>query len=142
MLRSRTFFCVFCPLIGLALALAYFFMAVPRTSLAQPAPPKGQISFINDVAPVLRKNCFGCHDAKRKKGKLDMTAFEQFLKGGRHENVINPGKSKDSFIIHALTTTGAARMPPAKVGGPLPKEQIDLIAAWIDQGAKLDPGID
>src|SRR5438128_2457270 len=133
MLRSRTCFCVICPLLGLALALAYFFFAAPPATVAQPAPGKGgQLSFINDVAPILRKNCFGCHDTKRKKGKLDMTAFSEFLKGGKHANVIVPGKSKDSHIISMLNSTGVLRMPPPDVGEPLPKAQIDVIAAWID----------
>jgi WD40 repeat protein len=142
MIRTRTCFCVFCLIAGLALAFVYLCLLTPSPAVAQPAQPKGQISFINDVAPVLRKNCFGCHDTKRKKGKLDMTAFESFLKGGKHENVIVPAKSKNSHIIHVLTSTGVGRMPPEEVGSPLPKEQIDLIAAWIDQGAKLDAGID
>ena len=33
-------------------------------------------------------------------------------------------------------------MPPPDIGKPLPKDKIDLIARWIDQGAKLDKGID
>jgi WD40 repeat protein len=33
-------------------------------------------------------------------------------------------------------------MPPKEAGDALPKEKIALIAAWIDQGAKLDKGID
>jgi WD40 repeat protein len=32
-------------------------------------------------------------------------------------------------------------MPPADAGDPLKKEQIAIIAKWIDQGAKLDKGI-
>lgn len=142
MLRCRTFFCVFCPLAGLILAALYFYFTAPPTAVAQPAQPKGEISFIKDVAPILRKNCFGCHDAKKKKGKLEMTNFAEFLKGGRHEDVLVPGKSKKSFIINVLTATNNTRMPPPDIGNPLPKEQIELIAAWIDQGAKLDAGID
>jgi WD40 repeat protein len=141
MLRSRTLFCVFCPLAGLLLALAYFIMAAATPTSAQPAQPKGQLSFIKDVAPVLQKNCFGCHDAKKKQGKLDMTKFEGLLAGGRHDDVVVPGKSKDSYIITVLRSTTATRMPPREVGGPMPKDQIDLIAAWIDQGAKLDADV-
>lgn len=100
------------------------------------------VSFIRDVAPILKKNCFSCHDANMRKGKLDMTTWESFRKGGRNDDPIVPGKPKESYLIDVLTTTSKRRMPPADTGKPLPKQQIEIIAAWIAQGAKLDPGID
>ena len=96
MMRNRlSCYCILCAILGLALVWLLF--AAPTTAFAQ--GPKGPVSFINDVAPILQKNCFACHDAKKKKGKFDMTTYENFRKGGSKDDPIEPGKSKDSHII-------------------------------------------
>ena len=75
MMRNRfSCCCILCVVLGLALVLLLF--AVPTQVQAQ--PPKGPVSFVNDVAPILQKNCYACHDAKKKKGKLEIeTTFSQ-----------------------------------------------------------------
>jgi hypothetical protein len=139
MIRNRfSCYCILCAVLGLALAWLLFF--TPTSVHAQ--GPKGPVSFINDVAPILQKNCFACHDAKKKKGKLEMTTWENFRKGGSKEDPIEAGKSKDSVIIGVLTSMKADRMPPKEAGDPLKAEQIAIIAKWIDEGAKLDKEID
>jgi hypothetical protein len=103
------------------------------------APP---VSFINDVAPILQKNCFACHDAKKRKGKFDMTTFESFRKGGGDgSDPIVPGKPDESPIIDRLTAKDKSRMPPREAGDALPKEQIAVIQRWIAEGARLDGGL-
>src|SRR5260370_30720435 len=119
------------------LGLAWLLFGAATAAFAQ-----GPVSFIKDVAPILQKNCFACHDAKKKKGKLEMTTYESFRKGGAKDDPIVPGKAKESLIIDLLTGKGAERMPPKDVGDPLKKEQIDIISKWIDEGAKLDAGLD
>lgn len=100
------------------------------------------VSFIADIAPILKDNCSSCHDAKKKKGKLEMTSYESLRKGGTKDDPIEPGKAKESYLIDVLVSTGVNRMPPRDAGDALPKQKIDLIARWIDEGAKLDAGID
>jgi WD40 repeat protein len=126
-------------LLGAILAWLVCFGPVP-TSSAQ--PPKGPVSFINDVAPILKENCFACHDAKKKKGKFEMTTYENLRKGGTKDDPITPGKSKASVIIEVLEATGKERMPPKDAGDALSKEKIAVIAKWIDEGAKLDAGLE
>src|SRR5438477_11778796 len=104
MVRSRYCFCVLCAAVGAALAALYLFALTPSASAA----PKGPVSFINDVAPILKKNCFGCHGAKNPKGKLDMTKYESFRKGGTKPDPIAPGKPEDSYILTVLMATGKA----------------------------------
>src|SRR5262245_2399322 len=112
MLRSRACFCILCPLIGLALLLFLLLsQSVPEAN-AQPAAAqagKKPISFINDVAPILKDNCFACHDSKKKKGKLDMTTFDTFRKGGAHDDPIEPGKIEESYIVDLITAPGSGR---------------------------------
>jgi mono/diheme cytochrome c family protein len=129
--------CILYSLIGLA--LAWLLLACPAPMANAQEPP---VSFIKDVAPILKENCFACHDGKRKKGKLDMTTFATFSKGGTKDEPFTPDKSKESVIIDMLTSTGPERMPPKENGDALPPNKIKIIARWIEQGAKLDQGID
>ncbi len=139
MFRARPCYCILCAVLGLAIAALMLLADVP-TAVAQ--EPKGAVSFIRDVAPILKENCYGCHDAKKKKGKLEMTSFETLRKGGSKEDPVVAGNSKDSYLIDVLISTGANRMPPKDAGDPIPKDKVALIARWIDEGAKLDTGIE
>jgi WD40 repeat protein len=150
MLRSRLCFCVLCAVLATALALLLMTYA-PQTSLAKPAAPPsaaggrgaggGPVSFINDIAPILKESCFGCHGAKNPKGKLDMTHYESLRRGGTKEDPIVPGKPEDSYLINVLTAMDKKRMPPAESGDPLSRDKIDLVSRWIKEGAKLDPSV-
>src|SRR5262249_28431553 len=136
-MRSRYCTCVFCAAVALTLAL----LLAPRAIHAQAPPQKGPLSFINDVAPILKENCFACHDSKKRKGKFDMTTYEGFRKGGDHEDPVVPGKPDESHIIELLTEKGAGRMPPKESGEPLPPAKIAVIEQWIKEGANFDAGM-
>src|SRR5262249_21729019 len=110
-MRSHFCFCVLCAILGLAVALLLF---SPQAADAQ--TPNRPVSFINDVAPILKENCFACHDSKKRKGKLDMTTYENFRKGGDGEDPVVPGEPDESHIIDRLTQTGGGRMPPKESG--------------------------
>src|SRR5438876_6362983 len=114
----------------------------PLPTLAQsPGVQKGPVSFIHDVAPILKENCFACHNAKQRKGKFDMTTYESFRKGGSGDDPIVPGKPDESSLLDRLTATDKSRMPPKEAGEALPKEKIAVIERWIAEGAKLDAGL-
>src|SRR6266849_2851966 len=121
MSRSRVCCCVLCAALGAALAYLMLFGA-PQASHAQ-AP----VSFINDVAPILKESCFGCHGAKNPKGKLDMTRYDALRRGGTKDDPIVVGKPEDSYLIDVLTATDKKRMPPLDSGDGLPKAKVDLI---------------
>jgi hypothetical protein len=124
------------------LALALVALAPPAS--AQQGAAKGPakpVSFINDVAPILKESCFGCHGAKNPKGKLDMTRYESLRRGGSKEDPIADGKPEESYILDVLTATDKHRMPPPDSGDALPKPKIDVISRWIKEGAKLDGSI-
>jgi WD40 repeat protein len=140
MLRSRFCFCVLCAALGLAAAAL---LLTPRSANAQaPAGAKRPISFINDVAPILKENCFACHDAKKRKGKLDMSSYDSLHKGGSKGETFVPGRPDESLILDLVTAADNARMPPRDSGDGLPKEKIAVLQQWIKEGAKLDAGLD
>ena len=137
MLRRRFCTCVFC---AIAAVVAYLLMfAAPHTASAQPAKP---VSFIHDVAPILKENCFACHDAKKKSGKYDMTTFEKLKAGGSNGEPIMPGKPAESEFHALMVTAEQRRMPPRDKGEAVPKAKAAVIAQWIKEGAKLDAGLD
>ncbi len=123
---------------------------MPRRSLAAlaaclfvlPAFAQKQISFINDVAPILKENCYACHDAKKRSGKYDMTTFEKMMAGGSDGEPVLAGKVADSDLHALMVTKDERRMPPRDKGDAVPAEKAAVVAEWIKQGAKLDTGLD
>jgi hypothetical protein len=147
MCLSHRCFCVLCAVLTAILA-SLIFAAAPSVHAADSSPPPqngekkgGTVSFINDIAPILKEKCFGCHGAKNPKGKLDMTKYASFRKGGSKDDPIVPGNPDESYLMTVLTATDKKRMPPKESGAPLPPHQIELIGRWIQQGAKLDAGL-
>lgn len=105
------------------------------------AQPKKPVSFINDVAPILKENCFACHDAKKKSGKYDMTSYEKIRAGGANGDPIVPGKPEEGEFHDLIVTKEQRRMPPRDKGEAVPPEKAAVIAQWIKEGAKLDAGV-
>jgi hypothetical protein len=142
MLHSRTCYCVLCAVLAAAVAALFLLAGVP-TAVADEKP----VSFINDVAPILKENCYACHDAKKHSGKLEMTSYAKLRHGGANDDPISPGKVADSLIVELLTTDSAKRMPPppkdkvAPTDGALPPAKVAVIKKWIEQGAKLDADV-
>jgi WD40 repeat protein len=133
MRRSSYRFCVLCGV--LAALAAWLILGHAPAANAQPK----QISFINDVAPILKENCFACHDAKKRSGKYEMTSFEKLL----GEEQVVPGKPAESEMFARVSVNNDKRMPPKKDNlAALAPEQVAVVKLWIEQGAKLDGGID
>jgi hypothetical protein len=128
--------CILCAVAAALFGLMLLGVANP----VQAQPPK-KISFINDVAPILKENCFACHDAKKKSGKFDMTSYEKLMAGGSNGEQIIPGKPKDSDLHNLMVSTDAHRMPPPDKGEAVPAAKAKVIEQWIKQGAKLDAGL-
>lgn len=101
------------------------------------------VSFIDDVAPIFREYCLACHDSKKKSGKYDMTSFAKLLEGGAVGDPVTAGKSAESELYTLLVTAEERRMPPRKDNlSGVPKAKADIVKRWIDEGAKLDGGIE
>lgn len=144
--RSRTCYCVLCAALAAAVAVLYLLAATPA-AVADEAPEAKPVSFITDVAPILKENCYACHDAKKRSGKLEMTSYAKLRTGGSNDDPISPGNPDDSLLVQLLTTDSAKRMPPppkdkvSATDGALPQGKINVIKRWIKQGAKIDPDV-
>jgi hypothetical protein len=141
MLRSRVCACVLCA-VAAATVAALLTLGTPSAARAQ-APAGKPVSFINDVAPILRESCFSCHDSKKRSGKYEMTTFEKLRKGGANsDEPVVAGKPDDSELYGLIVSEVQRRMPPRDKGEALPAEKAAVVARWIKEGAKLDAGID
>ncbi len=109
---------------------------VDASKLPAAAATKG-VTFAKDIQPLFEKSCFKCHGAEKQKGKLRLDSLEASLKGGENgESIIKGDSAKSPLVWSVAQLDPDAAMPPEGKGDPLTKEQIGLIRAWIDQGAK------
>ena len=111
------------------------------TSKLPPASTRTGVTFAADIKLIFEKSCVGCHGPEKQKAKLRLDTLAAALKGGEDGKVVEPGHSADSVLVHNVAHLGDPDdfMPPPKNKGnipPLTPEQIGLIRAWIDQGAK------
>ena len=101
-----------------------------------------EISFNQDVRPILSEKCFHCHgiDAKNRKGKLRLdTPTAALGKGKSGALAIVPGKPEQSELWMRITAADHDdRMPPAKVKKPLLPDEIEILQRWITEGASYE----
>ena len=103
------------------------------------ATGKETVSFARDIAPILAANCNSCHvnPQQQARGGLNMSSFEQMLRGGDSGPVIAPRKPADSILLARIKGEGGeARMPQGRP--PLSDEVIAKIQTWIAEGATFD----
>ncbi len=107
-----------------------------------PVSSKSPVTYDADIKAILDKSCIRCHGADKPKAKLRLDSLAGVVKGSEHGQILKPGKSAESKMVIAVAQIGSdpdGHMPPPrnKAGiPPLTKDQVSLIRAWIDQGAK------
>ena len=110
------------------------------TSKLPAAAAKAGVSFDRDIKPILEKSCFKCHSGEKPKSKYRMDTRAGAIKGGSEGEAIKPGKSAESPMIHfSADLVPEMEMPPIDKRDEYPaltRDQIALLRAWIDQGAK------
>jgi hypothetical protein len=108
--------------------------AVTHVSSQQPA---ANVEYAKDVQPIFTANCVGCHKGASAPAGLQLDSPAGVFEGSSSEKVVLPGNAKQSVLAQRISDTTGNQMPPS---GPLSKDQIAIIANWIDQGAKAEIG--
>lgn len=127
------------PVLSAGLGLAALVATAADVDVSKLPPPsdKKDLAFDKDIKPLFEASCFKCHGAEKQKGKLRLDNLEAVLKGGENGKVVEAGKSAKSPLVIAISRLDEdSAMPPEDKGKPLTKEQVGLVRAWIDQGAK------
>lgn len=112
--------------------------AAPAVAVRPVAIKPGDVSFASDVAPLLAKNCLGCHGGNATEAGFSLATMEALLKGGRSGAAVTAGKGGESLLVKKLRGAGidGQRMPLNKP--PLPDAEIAIVERWISEGARLD----
>lgn len=80
------------------------------------------VSYINDVKPILERECVSCHSSSGNVSYIPLHTYENVV-----SYVPNP------FLGTIKHEAGYSKMP---LGRPkLPQNEIDLIETWINEGA-------
>ena len=116
------------------------FAADVDTSKLPPASTKTGVTYATDIKPLFDASCIKCHGAQKPKAKLRLDNLEGALKGSENGKDVEPGNSAKSVLVLNVAHLGDEDdfMPPKNKMGikQLTPEQVGLIRAWIDQGAK------
>jgi len=95
------------------------------------------IDFHRDIRPIFEVSCLRCHGAERPRGGFRLDNRDAALRGGDYGPVLIPGNSAESLLIaYVAHEEPGMEMPPIGQGEPLTTDQVELLRAWIDQGAQ------
>src|SRR5947207_15680066 len=96
---------------------------------AVPLPARAQtdLTYWQDIRPILRKHCIACHATKHAarvevSGGLALDTFEATKKGSKRP-VITPGSSEKSLLHELLVTADVKKRMPLD-SDPLSNEKI------------------
>ncbi len=108
-----------------------------RPAIADP------VDFNQQIKPLFESACLSCHGAEKPKGKFKMLTREDMIQGGEDGAGLVPGEPDNSpiYTLMILDKDHDDLMPPSNKGGPLAKEQTDLVKQWITEGAKWPEGV-
>ncbi len=98
------------------------------------------ISYNQQIQPIFDNNCASCHSyGGQAYYQVFLTDYNSLMatETWYNDDIVIPGDSQNSFLIHTLEGTAPIPQMPF-YQDPLGQEVIDLIALWIDQGALND----
>ena len=115
--------------------------AKKKTTKASAKPPVAKlanVSFAKHVAPIIHTYCMPCHaEEKMSPSELYLDSYDQLMQGGKHGASIVAGKADSSSFIRKISMKPPFGDPmPLKRKKPFPKDTLDILKAWINQGAK------
>ena len=110
--------------------------AAPAAPKLPPVSTKTGVTFTTDIKPIFDASCAKCHGAQRPGGGIVLTSLESTLKGGKDGKILTAGDSTKGALVMSLAHIGDPQSFMPKRAKALTPEQIGLIRAWIEQGAK------
>jgi hypothetical protein len=112
----------------------------PNMAKIPKASDKTGLTYEKDIKSLFEASCVKCHSGEKPKSKYSMESLAAVIKGGKEGKGIVPGKSLESPVfLYSADSITEMEMPPTDKRDKYPaltKEQLGLVRAWIDQGAK------
>ena len=84
--------------------------------------------FTRDIQPIFQKRCYMCHGPQVQMKSLRFDDRQAAMRA------IQPGDSGHSSLVAMVTGVGGKFMPPT--GPRLSADEVALLRAWIDRGAR------
>ena len=112
--------------------------AVPAMLAACSSEP--DVSFAQDVRPILEKNCLSCHQAGGTgydASGLSMVSYDDLMKGTNAGPMVIGGDVEGSNLLVLMEGRAdpSISMPHGAMD-PVPSNDIATIKLWVAQGAK------
>jgi uncharacterized membrane protein len=107
-----------------------------RSTSANPTGAPSATFFAARVEPIFENKCSGCHNAQKRKGKLQLDSFENVMRGGKDGIVVKPGDPKHSELFRRINLSPDEKdFMPTDGKPPLTASEIKVIELWIASGA-------
>ena len=122
-------------LILLALCPTLAHASLPVASLQR----NTQVDFAREIVPMLKQNCFACHNAKKAKADLNLESPQDMITGGDSGPSLVPGNPDKSLVFTYSAHLEEDPMPPSKNKSNarnLNPQELALLRLWIIQGAQ------
>ncbi|MGV3659427.1 MAG: c-type cytochrome domain-containing protein [Prosthecobacter sp.] len=99
------------------------------------------VDYAKQIAPIFRQKCFACHSETRKvKGKLALDDAKLPEQIGPGKNIIPGEAMKSTMFINCTLPDDDADVMPPDGKNRLTAAELDLLKAWITEGASLTAG--
>lgn len=115
---------------GIGLAMSAETPAARLTGVPD-GPGADDVSFSEQIAPILTKRCIECHGEEKAELSLRLDSYEGVMTGSEYGAVVEPGDPDASILVEMIAY---GDMP--EEGDPVPPEELELIVTWIAEGAK------
>ena len=100
---------------------------------------KMDVSYQQDVIPIIKDHCIECHSVEGKgysESGFDMASYSGLMRGTKFGPVIVQGDSASSTLMRLIEHKADPSIAMPYHEAKLPEDHIEIVRAWIDQGAK------
>src|SRR5690606_198694 len=98
-------------------------------------PEQDMLHLLTAVRTIFAHSCYRCHSSDKIKGELRLDEREFVFAGGENGSIIQAGEPEQSELIRRISLpAGHDDVMPNK-GDLLSKEQIEMVALWVEKGA-------
>ena len=97
-----------------------------------------KITFDDNVLPILRDKCIGCHNPDKKRGGVVLNNYTRIMEGGGSGALVKPGDPDNSRMFLLLSHQREPFMPPSSP--MIPDESVAIVRQWIVDGALENSG--
>ncbi len=99
---------------------------------------RADVTYEENIRPILQDSCLNCHNPDKKKAGLDLSTYDAAMEGSDNGQVIEAGDPDKSLLYQVITHAAEPYMP--KGGDKIADAQIDMIRQWIQANAPDKPG--